>query len=85
MVGNRKISTYIQGERTVKEQKGVDLVSILVKNVGCSDNEKQEVKKDERRLMKAMAICDGSEGGPAQVPIAKLLEMSHALILLHFR
>lgn len=39
------------------------MVSILVKNVGCSDNEKQEVKKDERRLRKAMAICDGSEGG----------------------
>lgn len=39
----------------------MDLVSVLAKSVGCSDSEKQDVKKDERRLMtverRAMARC----------------------------
>lgn len=41
-------------------------VSVIVKNVGLNDSEKQEVKTDERRLMtderRAMATCDGGEG-----------------------
>lgn len=68
MGDNKKISTYIQRERRVKENKGVDLVSVavLVKSVGLDDSEKQDVKTDKCRLMsderRAMATCDGGEG-----------------------
>lgn len=55
-------------------------VSVIVKNVGLDDSEKQEIKTDERRLMaderRAMATCDGGEGADA-----KLLEMSPASML----
>lgn len=66
MADNRKISTYeTQRGRIVKEEKGVDLVSVLAKSVGCSDGEKKDIKKDERRLMaverRSMATCDGGE------------------------
>lgn len=66
MADNRKISTYkTQRGRIVKEEKGVYLVSVLAKSVGCSDGEKKDVKKDERTLMaverRAMATCDGGE------------------------
>lgn len=40
--------------------------SVLVKNVGLDDSEKQDVKADNRRLMpderRAMVTCDGGEG-----------------------
>lgn len=68
MGDNDKISTYIQRERIVNRKKGVNLVSVsvLVKNVGLDNSEKQDVKTDNRRLMpderRAMAACDGGEG-----------------------
>lgn len=41
-------------------------VSVLVKNVGLDNSEKQDVKTDNRRLMpderRAMAACDSGEG-----------------------
>lgn len=67
MGDNDKISTYIQRENS-KRKKGVNLVSVsvLVKNVGLDNSEKQDVKTDNRRLMpnerRAMAACDGGEG-----------------------
>lgn len=85
MADNRKISTYkTQRRRILKEEKGVDLVSVLAKSVGCSDSEKQDVKKDEHRLMTVRKEIHGDMRRRRE---GRQLEMSHALmiLLLHFR
>lgn len=61
------MAIYTERESS-KEKKGVNLVSVsvLVKNVGLDESEKQDVKTDNRRFLpderRAMATCDGGEG-----------------------